>query len=179
MEPEALSSFLNEYLTPMTRIVLDQGGMLDKYIGDAVMAVFGAPLEMADHTAAMCRVALEMQATLAEKRADWVARGLPGLEIGIGLNAGPMSVGNMGSEMRFDYTVMGDAVNLASRLEGLTKEYRCAILCGPRVPELAGDAFVFREIDYVRVKGRGGALRVYELVGHRDTSRLDTVSLSL
>lgn len=167
MEPEALSTFLNEYLTPMTRIVLDQGGMLDKYIGDAVMAVFGAPLEMADHTPAMCRTALAMQASLAQLRGQWAERGLPELEIGVGLNAGPMSVGNMGSEMRFDYTVMGDAVNLASRLEGLTKEYRCAILCGPRVPELAGPEFVFRALDYVRVKGRGGVVEVYELLGTR------------
>lgn len=179
MEPEALSGFLNEYLTPMTRIVLEQGGMLDKYIGDAVMAVFGAPLEMADHTAAMCRVALAMQTALAEMRAGWVQRGLPAIEIGVGLNAGPMSVGNMGSEMRFDYTVMGDAVNLASRLEGLTKEYHCAILCGPRVPELAGDAFVFRELDFVRVKGRGGALRVYELVGTRENCRFPAQALAL
>ena len=173
MEPEALSGFLNEYLTPMTRIVLAHGGMLDKYIGDAVMAVFGAPLDMAHHTAAMCRVALDMQTTLAVLRADWAARGLPAIEIGIGLNAGPMSVGNMGSEMRFDYTVMGDAVNLSSRLEGLTKEYRCAILCGPRVPELAGSGFVFRELDFVRVKGRGGALRVYELVGTAESCQVD------
>jgi adenylate cyclase len=179
MEPEALSGFLNEYLTPMTRIVLEKGGMLDKYIGDAVMAVFGAPLEMADHTAAMCQVALEMQTVLGQLRVGWQARGLPPIEIGVGLNAGPMSVGNMGSEMRFDYTVMGDAVNLASRLEGLTKEYRCAILCGPRVPELAGPGFVFREVDFVRVKGRGGALRVYELLGTRDNCRMAPEDLRL
>jgi len=165
MEPEQLSAFLNEYLTPMTRIVLHNGGMLDKYIGDAVMAVFGAPLEMADHAQSMCSVALDMQRTLSELRQGWEARGLPAVEIGVGLNAGPMSVGNMGSEMRFDYTVMGDSVNLASRLEGLTKEYRCAILCGPRVPELAGGRFAFRELDFVRVKGRGGVVRVYELLG--------------
>ncbi len=179
MEPEALSAFLNEYLTPMTRIVLDQGGMLDKYIGDAVMAVFGAPLPMDDHTAAMCRTALQMQTSLEQSRKDWTVRGLPAIEIGVGLNAGPMSVGNMGSEMRFDYTVMGDAVNLASRLEGLTKEYHCAILCGPRVPELAGPGFVFRELDFVRVKGRGGAERVYELVGSAEACPLDAKCLEL
>ncbi len=173
MEPEALSAFLNEYLTPMTRIVLDQGGMLDKYIGDAVMAVFGAPLAMDDHADALCRTALQMQATLVQLRSVWAARGLPPLEIGVGLNAGPMSVGNMGSEMRFDYTVMGDAVNLASRLEGLTKEYHCAILCGPRVPELAGPEFVFRELDFVRVKGRGGVVRVFELLGTQTACPLD------
>ncbi len=170
MEPEQLSAFLNEYLTPMTRVVLEHGGMLDKYIGDAVMAVFGAPLEMNDHAHAMCKVALAMQRNLGELRLAWTARGLPAVEIGVGLNAGPVSVGNMGSEMRFDYTVMGDAVNLASRLEGLTKEYHCAILCGPRVPELAGAQFAFRELDFVRVKGRGGVVRVYELLGEAESA---------
>ena len=165
MAPETLSVFLNEYLTPMTGIVLEQGGMLDKYIGDAVMAVYGAPLEQADHAAAACRSALAMQEALGGLNRAWQPRQLPELHIGVGVNTGLMSVGNMGSEMRFDYTVMGDAVNLASRLEALTKELRCAILCGPDVPHAAGPGFVFREVDAVRVKGRGGALAVYELCG--------------
>lgn len=165
MDPEALSAFLNEYLTPMTDIVLQQGGMLDKYIGDAVMAVYGAPLEQPDHAAAACRSALAMQHALKALNVSWQARGLPELHIGVGVNTGVMSVGNMGSEMRFDYTVMGDAVNLASRLEALTKELHCGILCGPRVAACVGTEFMFREVDAVRVKGRGGALAVYELCG--------------
>jgi adenylate cyclase len=179
MEPEQLSAFLNEYLTPMTRIVLEQGGMLDKYIGDAVMAVYGAPLPQADHAAAACRSALAMQKALAALNATWLLRQLPELHIGVGINTGMMSVGNMGSEMRFDYTVMGDAVNLASRLEALTKELRCGILCGPLVPAQAGTQFVFREVDNVRVKGRGGALAVFELCGTVDDCPLPAASLTL
>ncbi len=177
MEPEALSAFLNEYLTPMTAIVLEQGGMLDKYIGDAVMAVYGAPLPQADHAAAACRSALAMHKALAALNAAWLPRQLPALHIGVGINTGMMSVGNMGSEMRFDYTVMGDAVNLASRLEALTKELRCGILCGPLVPARAGPAFVFREVDAVRVKGRGGALSVFELCGTAEDCPLDAAAL--
>ncbi len=177
MEPEALSAFLNEYLTPMTAIVLAQGGMLDKYIGDAVMAVYGAPLEQPDHAAAACRSALAMQQALAALNDTWRPRNLPELRIGVGINTGTMSVGNMGSEMRFDYTVMGDAVNLASRLEALTKELRCGILCGPTVPLRAGPTFVFREVDAVRVKGRGGALAVYELCGTAADCPLTAVAL--
>ncbi len=178
MEPEALSAFLNEYLTPMTAIVLQQGGMLDKYIGDAVMAVYGAPLEQADHAAAACRSALAMQQALAGLNQSWQARHLPDLRIGVGINTGMMSVGNMGSEMRFDYTVMGDAVNLASRLEALTKELRCGILCGPTVPDRAGPDFVFREVDAVRVKGRGGALAVFELCGTTSACPLSPAALA-
>ncbi len=178
MEPEALSAFLNEYLTPMTGIVLQQGGMLDKYIGDAVMAVYGAPLEQPDHAAAACRSALAMQQALAALNASWLPRQLPDLHIGVGINTGMMSVGNMGSEMRFDYTVMGDAVNLASRLEALTKELRCGILCGPLVPERAGPGFLFREVDAVRVKGRGGALSVFELCGTTSDCPISTTALA-
>jgi adenylate cyclase len=177
MQPENLSSFLNEYLSPMTHLVLQQGGMLDKYIGDAVMAVYGAPLPQADHAAAACRTALQMQQEIARLNIAWRARGLPDIQVGIGINTGEMSVGNMGSDVRFDYTVMGDAVNLASRLEGLTKEVGCAILCGPDVPAAVGDGFVFRELDRVRVKGRGGSVQVYELVGTRGQARLDATAL--
>ena len=179
MEPEALSAFLNEYLTPMTQIVLDHGGMLDKYIGDAVMAVYGAPLELPQHVTAACQSALEMQEKLAKLREEWAARGLPRVEIGVGINCGLMSVGNMGSTMRFDYTVMGDAVNLAARLEALTKELGCRILCGPHVPEMADKSLVFRELDRVRVKGRDGALAVHELVGTLGNSPLDASALAM
>src|SRR5689334_6671692 len=123
LDPEALASFLNEYLTPMTRIVLDSSGTLDKYIGDAVMAIWGAPLDVRDHAERACEASLAMLRRLDEMNARWRADGKPAIAIGIGLNTGAMAVGNMGSEARFDYTVLGDAVNLASRLEALTKDY--------------------------------------------------------
>jgi adenylate cyclase len=123
MPPEALVRFLNEYLSAMTRIVLKYNGTVDKYMGDAIMAFYGAPLEQADHAVRACRTAVEMIALLKELRENWETRGLPPMNIGIGINSGDMSVGNMGSEERFDYTIMGDNVNLASRLEGINKQY--------------------------------------------------------
>ncbi len=170
LDPQQLSAFLNEYLTPMTDLVMEAGGLLDKYIGDAVMAVFGAPLEQSDHAARACRTALAMQQRLATLNQTWVARGLPRIAIGIGVSSGPMSVGNMGSQRRFDYTVVGDTVNLGARLEALTKEYGAHILVGERVCEQAGDAFVFRELDLVRLKGKDRSVRVYELLGERGTA---------
>jgi len=165
LDPEALARFLNEYLTPMTQIVLDQDGLLDKYIGDAVMAVYGAPLMQRDHAARACRSALAMQAALTDLNRGWQARGLPAIAIGIGLNTGTVSVGNMGSATRFDYTVMGDAVNLGSRLEALTKDYDVRILAGEATFAEAEAEFLFREVDLVRVKGKDRPARVYELLG--------------
>jgi len=165
MAPEELAAFLGEYLTPMTDLVLASGGTLDKYIGDAVMAIWGAPIDMPDHAARACEVALQMQAALEGLNRAWEQRGKPAVAIGIGLNTGPMAVGNMGSQARFEYTVLGDQVNLASRLEALTKEYGVGILVGEATARAAGDQFVFREIDLVRVKGRAGAAPVFELVG--------------
>ena len=167
MPPEALAAFLGEYLTPMTELVLASGGTLDKYIGDAVMALWGAPIDDAQHAAHACEVALRMQEALAELNVGWQREGKPKVAIGIGVNTGPMAVGNMGSAARFDYTVLGDQVNLAARLEALNKEYGTQILVGEATATAAGDGFVFREIDLVRVKGRAGAAPVFELVGRR------------
>jgi len=167
LRPEVLAIFLQEYLTPMTELVLDSGGTLDKYIGDAVMAIWSAPIDFPDHAARACDVALAMQKALVALNRKWVVEGRPEIAIGIGINTGQMAVGNMGSAARFDYTVLGDQVNLASRLEGLTKEYGIGILVGEATMRAAGDRFVFREIDLVRVKGRAGAAPVYELCGRR------------
>ena len=168
LAPEVLSQLLNDYLTPMTRLVMDQGGMLDKYIGDAVMAVYGAPIDQADHAVRACRTALAMQKELHDLNSDFRARDLPDIAIGIGINSGPMAVGNMGSEARFDYTVMGDAVNLGSRLEGLSKAYQCPIIVGQRTRDLVGETMAFREIDLVRVPGRDAPERIFELLGTPD-----------
>jgi adenylate cyclase len=173
MKPEDLASFLNEYLTPMTELVLESGGTLDKYIGDAVMAVWAAPVDVPDHAARACRVALRMQEALSMLNTKWKREGKPAIAIGIGLNTGVMAVGNMGTAQRFDYTVLGDQVNLGARLEGLTKEYGVDILVGEATMKAAGDQYVFREIDLVRVKGRATAAPVYELVGRSGLVKTD------
>ncbi len=169
LPPERLAAFLGEYLSPMTDLVLASGGTLDKYIGDAVMAQWGAPIDLADHAARACEVALRMHEVLAELNRGWKAAGKHEIAIGIGVNTGPMAVGNMGSTARFEYTVLGDNVNLGSRLEALTKDYGVGILVGEATAKAAGDAFVFREIDRVRVKGRATAAPVFELVGRAGT----------
>ncbi len=170
MGPEALASFLGEYLTPMTDLVLESGGTLDKYIGDAVMAIWGAPVDVPDHAARACEVALRMQEALVGLNKKWKAEGKPAVAIGVGINTGAMSVGNMGTPARFDYTVLGDQVNLGARLEALTKEYGVGILVGEATARAAGPLFVFREVDVVRVKGRAGAAPVFELVGRVGTT---------
>lgn len=168
LPPEELAAFLGEYLSPMTDLVLASGGTLDKYIGDAVMAQWGAPIDIPDHASRACEVALRMQETLVELNRDWKAKGKREIAIGIGINTGPMAVGNMGSTARFEYTVLGDSVNLGSRLEALTKDYGVDILVG-EVTAKAAAGFVFREIDRVRVKGRATAAPVFELVGRAGT----------
>ncbi len=165
LAPEQLAAFLNRYLTPMTDLVLERDGTLDKYIGDAVMAVWNAPVDVPDHAARACDAALAMQDALGPLNQGWRAQGLPAIAIGIGINSGPMAVGNMGSEARFDYTVLGDAVNLASRLEALTKEYGVDVLCGEATQAAAGAGFVFRELDWVRIKGKDRVVRIFELCG--------------
>ena len=170
LEPEVLSAYLNEYLTPMTELVMDEGGMLDKYIGDAIMAVYGAPIDLEDHAQRACGSALHMLRALEPLNRHWRERELPDIAIGIGINSGPMSVGNMGSEARFSYTVLGDTVNLGARLEGLTKQYRVSVLVGEETEARARDAFRFRELDWVRVKGRASTTRIYELLGPREAN---------
>ncbi len=167
LEPEALAAFLNDYLTPMTELVLDSSGTLDKYIGDAVMAIWGAPVELPDHPSRACATALAMIERLGPLNDRWRRDGLPQIRIGVGINTGAMAVGNMGSEARFDYTVLGDAVNLAARLEALTREYDVDALCGEATARAAGDAFVFRELDWVRLTGRDGVVAVHQLLGRK------------
>nr|MBA2539126.1 adenylate/guanylate cyclase domain-containing protein [Deltaproteobacteria bacterium] len=130
LAPEELAAFLGEYLSPMTDLVLASGGTLDKYIGDAIMAQWGAPIDIPEHAARACEVALAMQEKLVELNKVWSVEGRQTIAIGIGLNTGPMAVGNMGSTARFEYTVLGDSVNLGARLEALTKEYGVGILVG-------------------------------------------------
>jgi adenylate cyclase len=160
MTPEELVRFLNAYLTPMTEAVLAGRGFVDKYIGDAVMAVFGAPVAAADHATRALSVALGMHRALLSLRRSLRAD----LDCGVGLNSGEVVAGNMGSAERFDYTVIGDAVNLASRLEGLTKRYGVFCVVGERTVASAGAAYTFRSIDLVRVKGRQQPVAIFELL---------------
>ena len=165
LAPEKLTALLNEYLTPMTNIVFKHEGTLDKYMGDAIMAIFGAPVAHPDHAARSCLTALEMMEKLEVLHADWRGVGLPELDIGIGVNTGPMSVGNMGSKVRFDYTVLGDNVNLGSRLEGINKQYGTNIIVSEYTYNYAKDAIYARELDSVRVKGKRDPVKIYELLG--------------
>jgi adenylate cyclase len=153
----------------MTRIIFRNQGTLDKYIGDAVMAIWGAPFEEDNHARRACNSALDMLARLHEMQQGWKDRGQPVLEIGIGINTGIASVGNMGSALRYGYTAIGDAVNLASRLEGLNKEYGTRIIVSESTHAGAGDSgLLFRELDLIRVKGKAQPVTIYELYGSHD-----------
>lgn len=164
MAPEELVRLLNEYLTEMTRVVFRHEGTLDKYIGDAIMAIYGAPLPQEDHPLRACLTALEMLDAVEVLRGRWESQGLPSLEIGIGINTGEMVVGNMGSDRRFDYTVMGDHVNLASRLEGLNKYYGTRVLVSEFTAGHVEQCLLCREVDSVRVKGKARPVKIYEIL---------------
>jgi adenylate cyclase len=167
MTPEDLVMLLNEYLTAMTNQVFRHDGLLDKYMGDAIMAVFGAPLDQPDHARRACLTALAMIRELRRLQNKWKAEGRPVFDIGIGINSGEMVVGNMGSAMRFDYTVMGDMVNLGSRLEGANKEYGTNIIISEFTYNHVKDTICCREIDSVRVKGKTRPVRIFELLGEK------------
>ncbi|UZP67938.1 adenylate/guanylate cyclase domain-containing protein [Desulfovibrio mangrovi] len=165
MEPEVLVQLLNRYLTCMTKEVMRGRGLLDKYIGDAVMAVFGAPLHFDEHAEAACRTALRMLTGLNALNTELQREGFAPLRVSIGIHTGEMVAGNMGSEERMSYTVIGDAVNIASRLEGQTRKYGCTILCSEATYAQVHDKFWMRPVDRVQVRGREGAVAVYELLG--------------
>jgi len=160
MSPEDLSAWLNRFLTPMTKIIHKHGGAIDKYMGDAVMAFWGAPLEDDNHAQNCLRAAFEMINYLEQHNAQLREEKKPEIRIGIGVNSGHMSVGNMGSEFRMAYTVVGDAVNLGSRLEGLTKEYQVPIVVSEFTKQLAPE-FDYNELDKVKVKGKNQAVTIF------------------
>lgn len=164
LESKELSLLMNAFLTPLSRIIYKQRGTIDKYMGDCIMAFWGAPLPDERHAYRAILAGLEMQRTLAELQPGFKARGWPEIHIGVGINTGRVSVGNMGSEVRVAYTVMGDAVNLASRLEGITKEYGVQVLVGETTRQVVPD-FVYREVDLVRVKGKELPVAIFEPLG--------------
>jgi adenylate cyclase len=165
LDAQELAVFLNQYLSDMTRLVFERHGTLDKYIGDAVMAFWGAPIEDEGHAVLACQTALAMMARMPELQQQWKAADKPLLDIGIGLNTGVASVGNMGSSLRYGYTALGDSVNLSSRLEGLNKDYGTHILVNETTYAAAKHAgLVFRELDLIRVKGKNQPVVIYELL---------------
>ncbi len=164
LPPESLKDMMNAYLSEMTEVIQEKRGTIDKYIGDAIMAFWGAPVSDKDHAVHAVDSALAMQKRIRGLDAEFVRRGWPVLNIGVGLNCGEMNVGDMGSRFRRAYTVMGDAVNIASRLEGLTKEYGVGILVSETMVA-AAEGFVYREVDRVVVKGRIEGLAIYEPLG--------------
>ncbi len=177
LPPTELAEVLNDYLGCMTRIVQDHRGTIDKYIGDAVMAFWNAPLDMADHAEQAVQTALDMQAALPELNRKFAERGWPEVKIGVGVNTGRMSVGNMGSEFRLSYTVMGDAVNLGSRLEGITKQYGVGILVTDTTVA-ADSAHQFMKIDVVRVKGKETPVAIYQPLGRKGELSEDALKLA-
>ncbi len=178
LTPQILVKLINDYLTPMTDIVLKNGGTVDKYMGDAIMAFWGAPVWQEDHAVRAARTSLDMIEKLRQLQKEWGEKGLPKIDIGIGLSTGNVTVGNMGSRLRFDYTVMGDSVNLGSRLESLNKEYGTHIIVPKFTHEDIKNDFTFRELDKIRVKGKKVPIRIFELMGERGDHSLEAISAS-
>jgi adenylate cyclase len=180
LSPDDLSGYINEYLTNMSLVIRERHrGTLDKYIGDAIMAFWGAPVADPQHARNAVLAALAMQSEAKALNERFKARGWPTLRIGVGINTGVMRVGDMGSKIRKAYTVMGDAVNIASRLEGITKQYGADIIIGEGTRKLIS-GFVLREIDRVRVKGKEAPITIYEplgLEGQVEQARQDEISL--
>ena len=179
LTPKDLSQFINDYLTAMSLVIRNNRGTLDKYIGDAIMAFWGAPVADPEHARQGVISAMAMQAELNNVRAQMRARGWPDIRIGVGVNTGSMSVGDMGSKLRKAYTVMGDAVNLSSRLEGLTRVYGVGILVGSNTRKIVKD-IVFREVDRVKVKGKDEPVDIFEPIGIEgqvDTKVIDEINL--
>lgn len=173
LSPEQLVLMLNEYLDEMTEIVLKYGGTLDKYEGDAIMAFWGAPIPQKDHALRTCLAALEMQKRLAQLRPKWKKEGKPMLEVRCGINTGQMIVGNMGGKDRFDYTVIGDSVNLASRLEGANKQYGSYIMISDMTYQHVKGKLIVRELDLIQVKGKTEPVKVWEVLGTSDMQQTE------
>jgi adenylate cyclase len=179
-DPQGLTSLMNGFLTPLTNAIIDCKGTIDKYMGDAIMAFWNAPLDDPSHELNACEAALDMLERLNKFNRDreQAANGntaihIP-IQIGIGINTGPCVVGNMGSDLRFDYSVLGDSVNLASRLEGQCKSYGLPIIIGSRTAHVAKERFAIVELDFIAVKGKREPEVVYSIVGREELSNSET-----
>ena len=175
-DPQGLTSLMNRFLTPLTNAIIDRRGTIDKYMGDAIMAFWNAPLDDASHEINACEAALDMQDRIAnlnrdrEQEAQSSGKRFISLQVGVGLNTGLCVVGNMGSDLRFDYSVLGDSVNLASRLEGQSKTYGLPIIAGSKTALATKDKFAILEIDYITVKGKTEPELVYAIMGRDDVA---------
>jgi adenylate cyclase len=178
ISPEYLVQILNEYLNLMTAIIFANQGTLDKYEGDAILAFWGAPIPQADHALRACRAAIEMQQSLQGLRGLWVQEGKPLFHVRIGINTGEMIVGNMGGTSRFDYTVIGDSVNIGSRLEGANRQYGTGIIISEHTYKSVHKYVIARELDMLLVSGKTEPIRVYELIGMKN-GRLGTEQMKL
>jgi len=176
-DPQGLTALMNRFLTPLTNAILNRKGTIDKYMGDAIMAFWNAPLDDKDHQLNACEAALDMLARVdalnqaREQEAKEEGRPFIPLNVGVGLNTGTCVVGNMGSDMRFDYSVFGDSVNLASRLEGQSKEYGFPIIVGSRTALAVKDRFAILELDFIMVKGKKEPEVIYAIAGREDTAQ--------
>ena len=179
LSPEELVQFLNEYLSEMTEIVIQYKGTIDKYMGDAIMAFWGAPIELEDHAYYACIASLAQLEALTKMQAEWKKQNRPIIDIGIGLNTGKAVVGNMGSSHRMEYTCMGDTINLGSRLEGSNKMYGTNIIISEYTYEKVKDRVYARELDLVRVKGKNHPVRIYELMGLKNARDMEEMKRPL
>ena len=182
LEPERMVALMNEYLTVMSKVILDNQGTLDKYIGDAIVAFYGAPAPVENHEKKSCNTALQMQNALDDLRKKWREEDdwpdiVYSMQHRIGLNSGKMVTGNMGSEMRMNYTMMGDTVNLAARLESSAKQYGVYNFVGENIYEAAKDKFIFRFLDFVKVKGKNIPVKVYELIATKKSPNKKVINL--
>lgn len=164
LEPKVLSQLMNDFLTPLSRVISKHQGKVDKYMGDCIMAFWGAPKPQPNHARNAILAGIEMQKALLQLQPHFKKKGWPEIHVGVGINSGRVSVGNMGSEVRVAYTVMGDAVNLASRLESITKQYGVGVIVGENTRNAVPD-FVYRELDHVRVVGKDKPVAIYEPIG--------------
>jgi adenylate cyclase len=169
--PEQTVNILKEYLTAMVDVIVANKGILDKFVGDEIMALFGTPIPLPDHALNACKVALQMRDKMTELQEAWAAEGKEGFEIGIGINTGQAVVGNLGSEQIFDYTAIGDTINLGARLESINKEYQTAkhIIISEFTLEHVQELVEVRYLDEVKVKGKNKAVKIYELLGLKNT----------
>jgi adenylate cyclase len=175
-DPQGLTHLMNSFLTPLTNAIIDRKGTIDKYMGDAIMAFWNAPLDDPAHEINACESALDMQQRVKrlneerKREAETNGTRFVALNVGVGLNTGPCVVGNMGSDLRFDYSVLGDTVNLASRLEGQTKTYGLPIIIGARTAEAVKDKFALLEVDFITVKGKTEPEVIYTVLGRREVA---------